>query len=90
MKITSSHSTRAVSNQWHLDRDGRERWVRLSGTYSFELKKECNFDADKAPIKVWGIPYDVGGLSRMPAHGLSRDFTVQGSMLGYADFTGHP
>lgn len=56
--------------------------VDVSGRYEIAVTKEYNFDPWKAPIEVWGVPYDVIALSQMPAHGLSRDFVVKGTSAG--------
>ncbi|MFF1904320.1 hypothetical protein ACFVYI_12945, partial [Kitasatospora sp. NPDC058218] len=61
--------------------------VRLSGDYRFDVKKEYNFDMDKPPIDVWGIPVDVKMLALAPSQGYARDFTVQGSSTGHVDTT---
>lgn len=63
--------------------------VQLSGSYRVDLKKQYNFDADKPPILVHKVPYNVKDLSQMPAVGLARDYTVVGSTNQYVDLPGH-
>ncbi|WP_189920405.1 hypothetical protein [Kitasatospora xanthocidica] len=65
----------------------RGRGVPGPGDYRFDLKKEYNFDTDKPPIDVWGIPADVKMLALAPSQGYARDFTVQGSTNGHIDST---
>lgn len=62
--------------------------VQLSGDCRVDLKKQYNFDADKPPIKIWGVSCNVKDLSRMPTVGLARDYTVVGSTNQHLDLPG--